>query len=136
MGKLSFLHRHRIHSWLTFLAFSCFQASTMGRWHVLTLAVLFLFLTLTTRTPSYVDSVLNTKVSALMLVLILSALCLCINVSCISSTGAINRAAVEKEATITYDEFVNELDTGDSFTTSLVDILVKVTFPLYLYLIV
>lgn len=50
-----------------------------------------------------------------------------INVSCISSTGAINRAAVEKEATITYDEFVNELDTGDSFTTSLVDILVKVT---------
>ncbi|KAL9713103.1 hypothetical protein Ac2012v2_004344 [Leucoagaricus gongylophorus] len=57
-------------------------------------------------TPNYVDNVLNTKVSALI-------------------TGAINRAAVEKETTITYDEFVNELDTGDSFTTSLVDILVK-----------
>lgn len=116
------------YSWLSF---SCLQASVMGRWHVLALVVLFSFLMFTTRTPSYVDSVLNTKVSALMLVLVLSAPCLCINVSCISSTGAINRAAVEKEATITYDEFVNELDTGDSFTTSLVDILVKVTFPLY-----
>ncbi len=45
-------------------------------------------------------------------------------------TGAINRAAVEKEPTITFDDFVKELDTGDAFTTSLIDILVKVC-PLY-----
>ncbi|KAF9450663.1 hypothetical protein P691DRAFT_451507 [Macrolepiota fuliginosa MF-IS2] len=57
-------------------------------------------------TPNYTDNILNTKLSALI-------------------TGAINRAAVEKEPTITYEEFVNELDTGDAFTTSLVDILVK-----------
>ncbi|KAF5363391.1 hypothetical protein D9756_000240 [Leucocoprinus leucothites] len=57
-------------------------------------------------TPNYTDNVLNSKISALI-------------------TGAINRAAVEKEATITYDDFVNELDTGDAFTTSLIDILVK-----------
>lgn len=57
-------------------------------------------------TPNYTDNVLHTKLSALI-------------------TGAINRAAVEKEPTITYDNFVHELDTGDSFTTSLVDILVK-----------
>ncbi|KAJ3572271.1 hypothetical protein NP233_g3193 [Leucocoprinus birnbaumii] len=63
-------------------------------------------------TPNYTDNVLNCKFSALMFVVCLT-------------TGAINRAAVEKEATITYEEFVNELDTGDSFTTSLVDILVK-----------
>lgn len=44
----------------------------------------------------------------------------------IGRTGAINRAAVEKEPTITYEDFVNELDTGDAFTTSLIDILVKV----------
>jgi hypothetical protein len=34
--------------------------------------------------------------------------------------------AVEKEPSITYESFVIELDTGDSFTLSLVDILVKV----------
>lgn len=43
-------------------------------------------------------------------------------------TGAIRRAAVEKDMSpITYECFVNELDTGDSFTTTLVDILVKVS---------
>ncbi|KXN92342.1 hypothetical protein AN958_08573 [Leucoagaricus sp. SymC.cos] len=63
-------------------------------------------LTFSTRTPNYTDNVLNSKISALI-------------------TGAINRAAVEKEPTITYEEFANELDTGDAFTTSLIDVLVK-----------
>lgn len=45
--------------------------------------------------------------------------------------GAINRAKLEKgEPTITYEAFVNELDIGDSFTSSLVDILVKVRVPI------
>jgi len=57
-------------------------------------------------TPDYVDDVLHAKISSLV-------------------SGAINRAAVEKEPTITYQNFVNELDTGDSFTTSLIDILVR-----------
>ena len=41
-------------------------------------------------------------------------------------SGAIRRASVEKELCISYENFVNELDTGDSFTASLIDILVKV----------
>jgi hypothetical protein len=45
---------------------------------------------------------------------------------CFYSSGAIRRMAVEKEPSISYESFVNELDTGDSFTLSLVDILVKV----------
>lgn len=57
-------------------------------------------------TPDYLDDVLHAKVSSLV-------------------TGAIRRAAVEKEPTISYENFVNELDLGDSFTTSLIDILVK-----------
>ncbi|KIM46462.1 hypothetical protein M413DRAFT_441555 [Hebeloma cylindrosporum] len=42
-------------------------------------------------------------------------------------SGAIRRASVdsEKEPFISYENFVNELDTGDSFTASLIDILVK-----------
>ena len=47
------------------------------------------------------------------------------------SSGAIRRVAVEKEHPISYESFVNELDTGDSFTLSLVDILVKVGSYLY-----
>lgn len=46
---------------------------------------------------------------------------------CFHSSGAIRRVAVEKEPSISYESFVNELDTGDSFTLSLVDILVKVS---------
>lgn len=59
-------------------------------------------------TPNYVDDVLHAKISNMV-------------------SGAIRRAAVEnsKEQSISYDSFVNELDTGDSFTISLVDILVK-----------
>ncbi|KAF9057877.1 hypothetical protein BJ165DRAFT_86297 [Panaeolus papilionaceus] len=58
-------------------------------------------------TPDYIDDVLQHKISSLV-------------------TGAIRRAAVEKDMSpITYECFVNELDTGDSFTTTLVDILVK-----------
>lgn len=48
------------------------------------------------------------------------------NIFCFYSSGAIRRMAVEKEPSISYESFVNELDTGDSFTLSLVDILVKV----------
>ena len=45
------------------------------------------------------------------------------------SSGAIHRLAVEKETTssITYKNFVSDLDAGDAFTTTLVDILVKVS---------
>jgi len=40
--------------------------------------------------------------------------------------GALKRSKIEKiEPTITYEDFVKELDSGDSFTTSLIDVLVK-----------
>ena len=43
------------------------------------------------------------------------------------STGALKRSKIEKsEPTITYEAFVEELDGGDSFTASLIDVLVKV----------
>ncbi|KAF8735454.1 hypothetical protein AX14_002035 [Amanita brunnescens Koide BX004] len=58
-------------------------------------------------TPNYLDSVLHAKISTLV-------------------TGAIQRAALDKsEPSITYENFVNDLDTGDSFTTTFIDILVK-----------
>jgi len=45
----------------------------------------------------------------------------------ICSAGAIKRSRLEKaEATITYEHFVEDLDAGDSFTTSLMEVLVKV----------
>ena len=42
------------------------------------------------------------------------------------SSGDIRLIAVKKGPSISYECFVNELDTGDFFTLSLVDILVKV----------
>ncbi|KAF5387744.1 hypothetical protein D9615_000688 [Tricholomella constricta] len=58
-------------------------------------------------TPDYVDDVLHSKIKSLV-------------------SGAIKRSSLEKtEPTISYEEFVTDLDTGDSFTTSLIDILVK-----------
>ncbi|KAF8640073.1 hypothetical protein AX17_001314 [Amanita inopinata Kibby_2008] len=58
-------------------------------------------------TPDYLDDVLHAKIATLV-------------------TGAIQRAALDKtEPRITYETFVKDLDTGDSFTTSFVDILVK-----------
>lgn len=43
-------------------------------------------------------------------------------------SGSISRSSLEKtEPTISYESFVNDLDIGDSFTTSLIDILVKVS---------
>ncbi|KAF9006657.1 hypothetical protein BDQ17DRAFT_300281 [Cyathus striatus] len=57
-------------------------------------------------TYNYTEQILHAKISSLV-------------------TGAINRAAVEKDPSITFDDFVNTLDTGDSFTGSLIDILVK-----------
>lgn len=45
----------------------------------------------------------------------------------VPSSGAIKRARLEKTDTqITYEAFVEDLDRGDSFTTSLIEILVKV----------
>jgi hypothetical protein len=43
-------------------------------------------------------------------------------------SGAIRRLAVEKETTssITYENFVSDIDAGDAFTATLMDILVKV----------
>ena len=44
------------------------------------------------------------------------------------STGAIKRARLEEnEPTITYERFVEELDIGDSFTSSIIECLVKVS---------
>ncbi|KAG6868769.1 hypothetical protein C0993_011038 [Termitomyces sp. T159_Od127] len=58
-------------------------------------------------TPDYIDDVLLSKIKNLV-------------------SGAIKRVALEKtEPTITYDDFVHDLETGDSFTTSLIEILVK-----------
>ncbi|KAF8076733.1 hypothetical protein FPV67DRAFT_430010 [Lyophyllum atratum] len=58
-------------------------------------------------TPDYIDDVLHSKMKGLV-------------------SGAIKRSSLEKtEPTISYEDFVNDLDTGDSFTTSIIDILVK-----------
>jgi len=58
-------------------------------------------------TTSYYDDILAGKIKGLV-------------------AGAIKRTKLEKtEPTITYESFVEELDGGDSFTTSLIDILVK-----------
>ncbi|KAL0950231.1 hypothetical protein HGRIS_010217 [Hohenbuehelia grisea] len=61
-------------------------------------------------TPDFMDVVLGSKIKNLV-------------------TGAITRLKLEgtdpSNPSITYDMFVKELETGDSFTTSLVDILVK-----------
>jgi hypothetical protein len=48
--------------------------------------------------------------------------------SAFCSSGAIRRLAVERETTssITYENFVTDLDAGDAFTATLMDILVKV----------
>lgn len=58
-------------------------------------------------TPDYVDDVLHAKIKNLV-------------------AGAISRCSLEKtEPTIGYESFVKDLDTGDSFTTAIIDILVK-----------
>jgi hypothetical protein len=55
------------------------------------------------------------------------------------SCGAIARANLEKDdpqaaPTISYESFVQDLDHGDSFTTTLVDILVKVSGDAFIYI--
>ncbi|KAK7470325.1 hypothetical protein VKT23_001756 [Stygiomarasmius scandens] len=59
-------------------------------------------------TSDYYDQVLNTKIKSLV-------------------SGAIKRARLEKtgEPTISYENFVEELDVGDSFTSTIIDCLVK-----------
>ncbi|KAG7447499.1 uncharacterized protein BT62DRAFT_993194 [Guyanagaster necrorhizus] len=60
-------------------------------------------------TSDYCDDILNTKIKSLV-------------------SGAIKRAMLEKEKTeptISYRDFVEELEPGDSFTASIIDIMVK-----------
>ena len=77
------------------------------------------------RTPDYVDDVLHFKIKNLVYVKDINTFTLPLIHD--PRSGAIKRSALEKtEPTINYESFVNELDTGDSFTTSLIDILVKV----------
>ncbi|KAJ7591536.1 hypothetical protein C8J56DRAFT_935798 [Mycena floridula] len=58
-------------------------------------------------TASHYDEVLNAKIKSLV-------------------SGAITRSRLEKtDPLVTYESFVEQLDAGDSFTTSLVEILVK-----------
>ncbi|KAG9317811.1 hypothetical protein JVU11DRAFT_2035 [Chiua virens] len=58
-------------------------------------------------TAEYYDNVLSAKMRSLV-------------------SGAIKRARLEKaEPSITYETFVEDLDRGDSFTTSLIEVLVK-----------
>ncbi|KAJ3547116.1 hypothetical protein NMY22_g1772 [Coprinellus aureogranulatus] len=60
-------------------------------------------------TPNHTDNELTNKISTLV-------------------TGALRRAAIDndtKVANMTYENFVRELDTGDAFTATLVEILVK-----------
>ncbi|KAF5359010.1 hypothetical protein D9758_004877 [Tetrapyrgos nigripes] len=58
-------------------------------------------------TSDYYDHVLNTKIKSLV-------------------SGAIKRARLEKnEPTISYENFVEDLDAGDSFTSTIIDCLVK-----------
>jgi len=58
-------------------------------------------------TSEYYDHVLGAKMRSLV-------------------SGAIKRAKLEKvEPTITYEAFIEDLDRGDSFTTSLIEVLVK-----------
>ena len=78
------------------------------------------------RTPNYVDEVLHAKVSNMVYVVVSVEFVTSSTFSCFHSSGAIRRVAVEKEPSISYESFVDELDIGDSFTLSLVDILVKV----------
>ena len=52
------------------------------------------------------------------------------------SSGAIKRARLEKvEPMITYEAFIEDLDRGDSFTTSLIEVLVKVRLTAWLSLV-
>jgi hypothetical protein len=48
--------------------------------------------------------------------------------TCNLSAGALKRSKIEKiEPTMSYEAFVEELDGGDSFTTTLIEVLVKVS---------
>jgi hypothetical protein len=58
-------------------------------------------------TLDYIDNLLHAKMTTLV-------------------SGAIQRATLDKnEPSITYENFVKDLDTGDSFTTTFIDILVR-----------
>lgn len=48
-------------------------------------------------------------------------------------SGTIKRSKLDKsEPTISYEHFVEDLDIGDSFTTSVIEILVKVRYAIVL----
>ena len=78
------------------------------------------------RTVGYHDDVLGAKMKSLVYVLLLflgQSSRLTFNLS----AGALKRSKIEKiEPTITYEAFVEELDGGDSFTTTLIEVLVRV----------
>ncbi|KAI0029039.1 hypothetical protein K488DRAFT_9317, partial [Vararia minispora EC-137] len=58
-------------------------------------------------TSQHYDDVLGSKIKSLV-------------------SGSVKRAKLERaEHTITYESFVEDLDSGDSFTTALIDLLVK-----------
>ncbi|KAF9266329.1 hypothetical protein L218DRAFT_107140 [Marasmius fiardii PR-910] len=78
-------------------------------------------------TLDYYDDVLNAKFKTLMYVIHLSLKSEHPQTSYVyHRSGAITRSGLEQdEPKISYERFVEELDTGDSFTTSVIDCLVK-----------
>lgn len=84
------------------------------------------------RTLNYHDDVLKEKFKNLVYVVSRIRVTPLVTYAFICSNGAINRAKLEKnEPTMTYEAFVSELDIGDSFTTLLIDMLVKVSLYLW-----
>ena len=82
------------------------------------------------RTVGYHDDVLGAKMKSLVYVCPQFVVSLS-KLTCNLSAGALKRSKIEKiEPTISYEAFVEELDGGDSFTTSLIDVLVKVSLNL------
>jgi hypothetical protein len=83
------------------------------------------------RTAGYHDDVLGAKVKSLVYVFS-PFVARSSNLTCAPRSGAIKRSKIEKvEPTISYEAFVQDLDGGDWFTTSLIEVLVKVFFSLF-----
>jgi len=77
------------------------------------------------RTTEYYDDVLGAKMRSLVYVAL--SLPYPPITEVVPSSGAIKRTRLEKaEPAITYEAFVEDLDRGDSFTTSIIEVLVKV----------
>ncbi|KAG6333313.1 hypothetical protein ID866_5780 [Astraeus odoratus] len=78
-------------------------------------------------TAEHYDNVLGAKMRSLVYAHLLSlGVADMLNGNAFCSSGAIKRARLEKvEPMISYEAFVEDLDRGDSFTTSLIEVLVK-----------